>query len=126
MLGLMLLRCVIVDDSPVFLAAAKSLLERQGALVVGVAQTPDDAIRQVTELRPDVMLLDVHLGTESGFELANRLFHEAGVEPRQMVLISTDSGDDHADLISATPVAGFLTKTALSVTRIRQLMTSED
>jgi hypothetical protein len=38
-----MLRCVIVDDSPVFLAAAKGLLERQGALVVGVAQTPLDA-----------------------------------------------------------------------------------
>jgi DNA-binding NarL/FixJ family response regulator len=120
-----MLRCVIVDDSPVFLTAAKSLLERQGALVVGVAQTPDDAIRQVAELRPDVTLLDVHLGAESGFELAKRLFHEAGVQPRQMVLISTDSGDDHADLISATPVAGFLTKTALSVTRIQELMASD-
>ena len=121
-----MLRCVIVDDSPVFLAAAKSLLERQGALVVGVAQTPEDAIRQVGELHPDVTLLDVHLGAESGFDLAKRLFHEAGVEPRQMVMISTDSGDELADLISASPVAGFITKTALSVTRIRQLMTSED
>jgi hypothetical protein len=73
-----------------------------------------------------VTLLDVHIGAESGLELAGRLFHEAGVDPRQMVLISTDSGDDYADLISASPVAGFLTKTALSVTRIRQLMMSED
>jgi two-component system, NarL family, nitrate/nitrite response regulator NarL len=120
-----MLRCVIVDDSPVFLAAATSLLEGQGASVVGVAQTPEEAIRQVTELRPDLTLLDIHLGAESGFELAGRLFREVGVEPRRMVMISTDAGDDHAQLVSESPVAGFLTKTALSVSGIRELMALE-
>jgi DNA-binding NarL/FixJ family response regulator len=121
-----MLRCVIVDDSAVFLAAAKRLLERQGALVVGVAQTSEEAVRQVVELRPDVTLLDVHLGTESGLELAERLVQEAGVDPRRLVLISTVSGDEHADVISQSPVAGFVTKAALSVAMIQDLMAPED
>jgi DNA-binding NarL/FixJ family response regulator len=119
-----MLRCVIVDDSPVFLDAARSLLERQGASVVGVAQSSDEALRRVEELRPDVTLLDVNLAGESGFELARRLSEEIGVEPGRMILISTQAGDEYAELILESPVAGFLSKTALSVDGIRELMTS--
>src|SRR3954447_6838383 len=119
-----MLRCVVVDDSPVFLTAARYLLERQGASVVGVAGTSDEAIRRVEELRPDVTLVDVNLAEESGFELTKRLFREAGVEPGRMILISTESGDDYADLISGSPVAGFLPKSDLSVHAIRELMMS--
>jgi DNA-binding NarL/FixJ family response regulator len=123
MLGGML-RCVIVDDSPAFVAAARSLLERQGASVVGVAQTSDEALRRVEELRPDVTLLDVNLGQESGFEVARRLSQEAGVEPGRMILISTEAGEEYAELVLESPVAGFLPKAALSVAGIRELMTS--
>jgi DNA-binding NarL/FixJ family response regulator len=119
-----MLRCVIVDDSPAFLDAARSLLERQGASVVGVARRSDEALRRVEELRPDVTLVDVNLAEESGFELTRRLSREVGVEAGRMILISTQAGDEYADLISESPVAGFLSKSELSVDAIRQLMTS--
>jgi DNA-binding NarL/FixJ family response regulator len=119
-----MLRCVIVDDSSVFLTQAGRLLESQGARVVGVAATSEEAIRQVRELCPDVTLLDLHLGADSGFDLARRLFLEAGVEPGRMILISSAAEDDYAELIAESPVAGFLSKSALSVDRIRELMAS--
>jgi DNA-binding NarL/FixJ family response regulator len=121
-----MLRCVIVDDSSVFLTAARHLLERQGASVVGVALTSEEALRRVEELRPDVTLLDVNLAGESGFEVAKRLFREVGIEPRRMILISTQSQDDYADLVYETPVAGFLSKSALSVDEIRRLLKAAD
>jgi CheY-like chemotaxis protein len=40
-----MLRCLIVDDSPRFLDAARGLLERQGVTVVGVASNSADALR---------------------------------------------------------------------------------
>ena len=121
-----MLRCVIVDDSPIFLEAARSLLERQGASVVGVAVTSeDDALRVVAELRPDLTLLDVHVAGESGFVLARRLCEEVGVEPGRMILISTESAEEYAELIVDAPVAGFLSKAALSVAEIRELIASE-
>jgi len=46
----MTLRCLIVDDSPRFLDAAHSLLERQGIMVGGVAATSAEALRQAAEL----------------------------------------------------------------------------
>ena len=119
-----MLRCLIVDDSPVFLIAARGVLEGQGASVVGVALTADGAVRQVVELRPDVTLLDVNLAGESGFDLARRLSREAGVEARRIIMISTQAGDDLADLVSEARVAGFLSKSAISVDEILRLITS--
>ena len=51
-----MLRCLIVDDSPRFLAAARGLLERQGLTVVGVASTSAEALERVRELRPDAVV----------------------------------------------------------------------
>ncbi len=71
------MRCLIVDDSRHFLDAAHGLLERQGIVVVGVASTGAEALRRVEELRPDVTLVDIDLGGESGFEVARRLQHDS-------------------------------------------------
>ena len=59
-------RCVIVDDSPLFLESATDLLEREGLEVVGVASNSAEAIRLLEELRPDVTLVDIDLGDEDG------------------------------------------------------------
>ena len=69
----MSLSCVIVDDSPGLVAAARSLLERQGLTIVGAASNCAEGLRLAAELRPDVILVDVDLSGESGFELARRL-----------------------------------------------------
>jgi CheY-like chemotaxis protein len=68
-----MLRCLIVDDSPRVQDAARGLLERQGITVVGVASSSAEALQRAQELRPDVLLLDIDLGGESGLELARRL-----------------------------------------------------
>ena len=121
----MTLRCLIVDDSPRFLDAARGLLERQGLLVVGVASTGAEALQQATQLQPDIALLDIDLGGESGFDLARRLSREAGLAPTRMILISTHAEQDYLDLIAASPVVGFLPKSALSADAIRELIRSD-
>ena len=117
-----MLRCLIVDDSPRFLDAARGLLEGQGITVVGVASTGAEAIRRVEELRPDVTLLDIDLGGESGLELARRLHGQAGRAPAPVILISTHAEQDYAELIAASPAIGFLAKTALSADAIHGLL----
>ena len=117
-----MLRCVIVDDSPRFLDAARGLLEREGVTVVGVASTGSDAVQRIRELRPDVTLLDIDLGTESGFEVARRLQREVGSGPSRVILISTHSEQDFADLIAASPVLGFLSKATLSASAVRDMV----
>jgi DNA-binding NarL/FixJ family response regulator len=116
------LRCLIVDDSSQFLAAARGLLEREGLAVVGVASTGAEALRRVAELRPDVTLVDIDLGGQSGFDVVRLLNRDAGVAAARMILISTHAEDDYAELIAASPAAGFLPKTALSAAAIRALL----
>jgi len=118
----MALRCLIVDDSSRFLEAARALLEREGIAVVAVAATSAEALRRAEELKPDVALLDVDLGDESGFDLAWRLESGTSLEPSRVILISTYAEEDFADLITATPAAGFLSKSDLSARAIRDLL----
>jgi DNA-binding NarL/FixJ family response regulator len=118
----MCLRCVIVDDSPHFLDAARGLLDREGLVVVGVASTAADALRRVQDLEPDVVLVDVNLGTESGFDLARRLHSETRLDQSRVILISTHAEDDLEELIAAAPAAGFLSKLRLSARAIREIV----
>jgi len=119
-----MLRCLIVDDNPRFLAAARGLLEREGVTVVGVASTGDEAIRAIQELRPEVTLLDIGLGAESGFEVARRLHEHANHATSPVILISTHAEQDYADLIATSPALGFLSKSALSASAVRDLLKS--
>jgi two-component system, NarL family, nitrate/nitrite response regulator NarL len=114
------LRCLLVDDNAPFLEAAASLLEREGLMVVGAASDITDALRKAQELRPDVVLVDITLGPESGFDLARRL---ADRDPggAAIILISTHAEADFADLIEQAPVAGFLSKAELSANEIQRL-----
>jgi DNA-binding NarL/FixJ family response regulator len=114
------LTCLIVDDQESFLTAARELLTRQGLQVVGVAMTSAEAQEMTRILVPDVVLVDINLGTESGFDLAAEL---GDVEPRPaVILVSTHSESEFADLIEQAPVAGFLPKSALSARAVRELI----
>ena len=116
------MRCVIVDDNVGFLHAARLLLEQEGLQVVGVASSGDEALRAVPELRPDVTLVDIDLGGESGFDVARRLADHGDSGAGQMILISTHSEEDLVDLIRESPAIGFLGKPSLSATTIKALL----
>ena len=122
-LGGVSLRCLIVDDNAAFLRAAGALLERQGMTVVGQASNASDALRRARELGPDVVLVDIVLGSESGFDVVRDLAQDSGRDPT-VILISTHSEADFADLIEDVPAAGFLPKSELSAEKIRRLAAS--
>jgi DNA-binding NarL/FixJ family response regulator len=115
------MRCLIVDDSAAFRVAATSMLERAGFNVVGIASTEAEALDCTHELRPDVILLDIDLGAESGFDVAEAL-HRAGPPAPSVILISTHDEQDFADMIADSPALGFLPKFALSPESIRRLV----
>ncbi|MGW0712133.1 response regulator [Streptomyces sp. NPDC002643] len=107
----MSMRCLIVDDSARFLEAARTLLERDGVHVVGVASTGVEALARAVELTPDVVLLDIDLNGESGLDLAPRLACSAS---SVIILTSTHTLDDVQELVAASPARGFLHKSKLS------------
>src|SRR6202012_1489635 len=69
-------RCVIVDDDNGFIDVARALLEREGVTVVGRAGTCAEAVDRATALQPDVVLIDIRLSDESGFDAARQLAAE--------------------------------------------------
>jgi DNA-binding NarL/FixJ family response regulator len=114
------MRCFLVDDNDAFLDAASVLLQREGMTVVGVASRTAEALRQTRELRPDVILIDIGLGDESGFDLA-RLLGAQG-EPARMIMISARAETDYRELIAESPAAGFLPKSELSAGAICRVL----
>jgi DNA-binding NarL/FixJ family response regulator len=119
------LRCLLVDDNDAFLETARVLLEREGMQVTGVASNIAGALRQARALRPDVILVDIGLGEESGFELARLLAADGQGGQRvraDMILISAQAETDYTDLIAESPAAGFLPKSELSAQRISQIL----
>jgi DNA-binding NarL/FixJ family response regulator len=87
--------------------------------VVGVAATSTEALRLEEELRPDVVLVDIRLGGESGFDLARRL-------RSPVILISTDAQREYLEEIAASPATGFISKTELSASAVMQLVGATD
>lgn len=114
------MRCLIVDDSAQFRAAASAMLERAG-IIVDVACDGAEALRCYRSHRPDVTLVDVDLGTESGFDLAEQL-HHADPPGTPVIMISTHDEQDLSDMIAASSAIGFLPKIALSPDAIQHLI----
>jgi len=115
------MRLLIVDDNPAFLEAAQTALEHGGMTVVGVASTSAEALERISELRPDVALVDIDLGDESGFEVAARLVG-AGDPPLRVILVSSHAEVDFEDLIATSPALGFVSKSSLSAEAIRAVL----
>jgi DNA-binding NarL/FixJ family response regulator len=117
------LRCLIVDDNAGFRAEMRALLEEEGISVVGAASSGIEAIRQIDKSRPDVVLIDIDLGEESGLALTRSLGDAInGAALPNVILISTHDESEYADLIEASPAIGFLAKTDLSAMTIRQML----
>ena len=112
------MRCLLVDDNRTFLETARSILGRQGMTVAGTASCTAEALRQARVLRPDVAIVDIGLGGESGFDLA-RVLANGGIA---VILTSTSAAADYADLIAENPAAGFLPKAELSAAGIRRIL----
>jgi CheY-like chemotaxis protein len=110
---------LIVDDNLLFLETARDRLERGGLRVVA---TSTEALRRAEELRPEVVLADVMLGDESGFELARRLAAHYRDGGPAVILISTYSATDFAAPIAESPAIGFLPKQELSADAIRRIV----
>jgi DNA-binding NarL/FixJ family response regulator len=121
-----MLRCLIVDDSEHFLGAARRMLEREGVSVVGVASSGAQAIERARALRPDVILVDVDLGPESGFDVVRRLAEDAAGSAARLILISSYPEADVAELAGASVAAGYLSKLRLSAAAIRAALERAD
>ena len=119
--GVVLMRCLLVDDNKAFIEIARRILDPGGVQVSGTASCIAEALLRVSELRPDVVLVDIGLGRENGFDLVRRLA-EGDARDLAVIMISSDTEDNYADEVAESSALGFLPKAALSADGIRQLL----
>ena len=100
-------RVLLVDDHQLFRAGVRSELERL-VEIAGDAATVEDAVRAIADLRPDVVLLDVHMPDGGGVEVIRRAT-AAGDPPRFLALSVSDAAEDVIAVIRAG-ARGYVTK----------------
>ena len=109
---------LIVDDNAGFRRAARLILEEEGYEVVGEASGVKAGLAAARELRPDVVLLDVHLPDGSGFDAASEL---AG---GPIVVMCSSYEQAHGEeLARQSGARAFLPKHELSGPRMTELLT---
>jgi DNA-binding NarL/FixJ family response regulator len=114
------LRVVLVDDHVMVRTGLKAMLSGfSGVRVVGESDATDDVVRTVTDLDPDVVLVDVRLGGDSGLDLCRTLVAR---EPDRCVVMLTVY-DDEQYLFQALRAGarGFLLKQIDGDELVRQL-----
>jgi DNA-binding NarL/FixJ family response regulator len=102
-------RVLLVDDQALFREALATLLGvRPEIEVVGEAGDGDAALRQAAELRPDVVLMDLHMPVLDGIAATRRL----RVEQPEVRVLALTTFDDDEDVFAAlrAGAVGYLLK----------------
>ncbi len=102
------LRVLLVDDHDLFRTGLRNLLEEQGLQIVGEASNGKDAIRQVRELAPDIVVMDLNMPGITGVEATREITSFAPLT-RVLVLTISDQNEDVMDAIVAG-ACGYLVK----------------
>jgi DNA-binding NarL/FixJ family response regulator len=107
-------RCLIADDQAMVREGFAAVLNAQpGLLVVGQAGDGAEAVRQVCELQPDVVLMDVRMPVMDGLQ-ATRQILGAATDPARprVVMLTTFDLDDYVYEALRAGASGFLLKDA--------------
>ncbi|HEY0000754.1 MAG TPA: response regulator [Actinoplanes sp.] len=91
-------------------SVARDILAHRLAITLGIAPRAGVALELARELRPDLILLDLHLPDMPGEELLPLLRAEPGSRDVPVVALSADATAHHMNRLRAAGVAAYLTK----------------
>ena len=100
---------MVVDDSITMRRVASKLLTRHNYRVV-TAKDGVDALAQLEEVNPDVMLLDIEMPRMDGFELATHMQNEAAYSKIPIIMITSRTGEKHRDRALQIGVTNYMGK----------------
>ena len=102
------IRIFIVEDEIITAASMEMVLQNAGYAVVGMADEAEAALLEIERLRPDFVLLDVHLsGQKDGIWLADRINHTLNIP---FVFVTAQGDRDTIKAATQTRPYGYLIK----------------
>jgi DNA-binding NarL/FixJ family response regulator len=105
-------RVLLVDDDPFFVEALSTLLAPDERIrIMGSAGDGAEALALAEELRPDVVLMDIHMPVMDGFEATRRI--RASFPGTRVVFLTSSSSQELAEQAFLAGADGFLTKDSL-------------
>ena len=100
---------MVVDDSITMRRVASKLLERNNYQVV-TAKDGVDALAQLQDVLPDVVLLDIEMPRMDGFELASHMQNEQNFAKIPIIMITSRTGEKHRDRAFEIGVTNYMGK----------------
>jgi chemosensory pili system protein ChpA (sensor histidine kinase/response regulator) len=100
---------MIVDDSVTVRKVTSRLLERQGYDVV-TAKDGVDAMEQLENVKPDLMLLDIEMPRMDGFEVTNLIRHHEVHKQLPIIMITSRTGEKHRERAFSLGVTHYMGK----------------
>ncbi|WP_183635274.1 Hpt domain-containing protein [Niveibacterium umoris] len=100
---------MVVDDSLTVRKITSRLLEREGYRVV-TAKDGVDALEQLVETMPDVMLLDIEMPRMDGFDLTRNIRADERLRPLPIIMITSRMADKHRNYAFEIGVNHYLGK----------------
>lgn len=105
-------RVLIVDDQEPFRQAAQQVVEAtDGFMVAGSAASGEESLEAAARLRPDLVLMDVHLPGIDGLESSRRL--QLLDRPPVVILVSTYDRSEYGEDADEGGAKGYLSKSDL-------------
>ena len=99
---------LIVDDHPMVREGLAGVLERHNMRISGLAANGKQAVEMYSAHRPDVMLLDLRLPDQSGFDVVRTVL---GMDPQaRIIILSSAQGDASIYNAISLGVRGYLLK----------------
>lgn len=110
----MAIRMLVVDDDPGFRGTLRGLLGQQAeAVILGEADSGDEALRVAETLRPDVVVMDLAMPRMNGLEVTRRL--KARWPAMAVVIVTVHDEEAYRQTAVAAGAEAFLVKKTLAV-----------
>lgn len=115
-----MIRVLLADDQTLVRAGFRALLDAQDDMkVVGEAADGDDAVRQVTSLVPDVVLMDIRMPRCDGLQATRRIVSNPWLASVKIIILTTFDLDEYIFEALRAGASGFLVKDTEPIDLIR-------